>query len=100
MKRQAACEKKTPPASSFASRIASAKAEMARYGSRSSAQYTAHLSSVKYAAAGGMSPAQYAALEERIRGYAYSNTEPEHGFSQEELALLRAHRAELKALSN
>jgi hypothetical protein len=88
-----------PPASAFAGPIANAKTEMAKYGSQSNPAYTAHLSSVKLSAAGGMSPAEYAVLEERIRAYASSTTEPKQGFSDAELAVLRAHRTELSALT-
>lgn len=95
----AACEKSVPAVASFAEPIASAKREIAKYGSESSPQYGAHLSSVKLAAAGGMSPAEYAILEERIRGYAGSQSEPKQGFSAAELAVLRAHRTELSALT-
>jgi hypothetical protein len=99
MKQSAACDRSVPPVSAFAGPIANARAEMAKYGSQSSSAYAAHLSSVKLSAAGGMSPAEYAVLEERIRGYASSTTEPKQGFSEAELAVLRAHRTELSALT-
>lgn len=100
MERSRACEKSTPPASSYASRISSAKAEMSKYGSRSSAAYTSHLDSVKLSAAGGMSPAQYAALDERIRGFLASSTDPSQGYTQAELQTLHAHRTDLQSLTN
>lgn len=99
LKNSAACDKSVPPVSSFAGPIANAKAEMAKYGSQSSSAYAAHLSSVKLSAAGGMSPAEYAVLEERIRGYMASTTEPNQGFSESELEALRAHRADLGTLT-
>jgi hypothetical protein len=96
--RSVACQKNTPPASTYVSKIKSAQSEMKQYGSRESATYTSHLDGVKLRAAGGMSPAQYAALDERIRAYVYSNTEPTQGFTQAELGVLRAHKTQLDAL--
>jgi hypothetical protein len=98
MKASQACEKDAPPASTYAGPIAHAKAEIAKYGDRLSQTRNAHLESVKLQAANGMSPTEFAAIDERIRVYMASSTEPTQGFSSAELQLLRPNRAQLGAL--
>ncbi|MEO7218676.1 MAG: hypothetical protein ABI026_10830 [Gemmatimonadaceae bacterium] len=97
-KASAACEKRTPPEASFAAPIARAKTEIAKYGTRLSQARNAHLESVKLQAANGMSSAEYAGVEERVRAY-MGNPDSPHGFSPDELALLRARRAQLGMLN-
>jgi hypothetical protein len=94
-----ACESRIPAAAQFAAPIARAKAEIAKYGSRLSQTRNSHLESVKLQAANGMSPTEYAGVDERIRGYMASSGEPAQGFTAAELQLLRANRAQLSTLS-
>lgn len=97
------CERSAPSEAAAATMIAAAQREVRQYGqSDSDPSYEAHLTSVRLRAAGGMSPAQFAALNERIMAYveqSRSGHAPRDGFSASELALLNAHRAELQSLN-
>lgn len=57
------------------------------------------MESVKREAANGMSSTEYAGVEERVRAY-MSNPDSPRRFSSDELALLRANRAQLGTLTN